>query len=118
MSNHVFHAHLDVCEQCRNNPAFLCRVGVATLQETVEQGARKGPSLDAFFAGHVHEHKPVEPEIDPVIHERIITAAVNAQHPEPPSILELMGNAPAEVKSMRQVADAVFGKGFSTLLDL
>lgn len=28
----AFHAHLDVCEQCRNNPFALCPTGLKLLE--------------------------------------------------------------------------------------
>lgn len=33
-----FHAHLDVCSQCRNHPFGLCSVGARLLREAAEGG--------------------------------------------------------------------------------
>jgi len=35
MNPDVYHAHLDVCSQCRNHPFNLCREGVQKLHEAV-----------------------------------------------------------------------------------
>lgn len=32
----AFHAHLDICEQCRERPFDLCRVGDALLRNAVQ----------------------------------------------------------------------------------
>jgi hypothetical protein len=32
----VFHQHLDVCEQCRDNPFALCVIGDRLLREAAE----------------------------------------------------------------------------------
>lgn len=116
MTDNVFHAHLDVCKQCHDNPAFLCPTGAAALRETAEQGARNAPSLDTFLAGEPCVHQSHKPEIDPVIHERILSAVHGQRHA--PRILDLMEHSPGEAKIMREVADKVFGRGFSALLDL
>ena len=35
----VFHAHLDVCQRCANEPFNLCAIGAAALRETVRAGS-------------------------------------------------------------------------------
>jgi hypothetical protein len=35
MSDNVFHNHLDVCAQCRNNPMLLCPEGSRQLHHQV-----------------------------------------------------------------------------------
>lgn len=35
MSDNIFHAHLDVCAQCRNNPFGLCEAGELALRAAV-----------------------------------------------------------------------------------
>lgn len=42
MSDNAFHDHLDVCEQCRNNPMMLCGEGSRRLQQQVS-GIDPGP---------------------------------------------------------------------------
>jgi hypothetical protein len=42
MSDNVFHDHLDVCDQCRNNPMFLCPEGNRRLHQQVV-GQDPGP---------------------------------------------------------------------------
>lgn len=38
MSNvNKFHEHLDVCEQCRENPFDLCKSGLMILNKTVNE---------------------------------------------------------------------------------
>jgi len=36
----VFHDHLDVCAQCRDNPLDLCATGARLLREAVDAGDR------------------------------------------------------------------------------
>lgn len=36
-SSDTFHAHLDACEQCRNEPFNLCPEGAKVLAESVEK---------------------------------------------------------------------------------
>ena len=38
----VFHAHLDVCRQCREHPFALCKFGEALLLKTAEDDALEG----------------------------------------------------------------------------
>lgn len=35
MTDNLFHAHLDVCRQCRDNPASLCKAGQIALRAAV-----------------------------------------------------------------------------------
>jgi hypothetical protein len=35
----AFHAHLDVCEQCREHPFALCPKGAAILEPVVQEDA-------------------------------------------------------------------------------
>jgi hypothetical protein len=37
-----FHAHLDVCKQCRDNPFGLCKVGEPLLLATADEEAIDG----------------------------------------------------------------------------
>lgn len=41
-SMQAFHAHLDVCKQCRDNPFGLCKTGEALLLATAEEDALVG----------------------------------------------------------------------------
>lgn len=36
--SHSFNDHLDVCEQCRENPFSLCSTGSRALRDSVESG--------------------------------------------------------------------------------
>lgn len=38
MSEDHFHAHLDSCSQCRNNPMALCFMGAVLLKAAAEGG--------------------------------------------------------------------------------
>ena len=38
-SMQAFHAHLDVCKQCRDNPFGLCKPGEKLLLATAEEDA-------------------------------------------------------------------------------
>ena len=37
-----FHAHLDVCAQCRNNPFSLCKIGARLLERAARLGFGDG----------------------------------------------------------------------------
>ena len=43
----AFHAHLEACKQCREQPFNLCAVGTPLLKLAAEEGAQiKWPPLD------------------------------------------------------------------------
>jgi hypothetical protein len=53
MSN-PFHNHLDVCEQCRENPFALCATGAQLLREAATGGERPSPmKLDAEIVNRI-----------------------------------------------------------------
>lgn len=37
--DHVFHQHLEVCPQCRDNPMGLCDHGAVALRQAVDEGS-------------------------------------------------------------------------------
>ena len=43
MDAKLFHAHLDECKQCRENPFGMCPIGQARLEEAV--GAQAPPKV-------------------------------------------------------------------------
>ena len=45
MADTSFHAHLEICEQCRDQPLALCSTGAAALKREVEHGgtSRRAP---------------------------------------------------------------------------
>lgn len=38
----AFHAHLDVCKQCRDHPFGLCKIGDTLIRATAEEEAIEG----------------------------------------------------------------------------
>lgn len=47
-----FHAHLDVCAQCRNNPMFLCVTGARLLRREAEGERRLEGTPFTISAAH------------------------------------------------------------------
>lgn len=46
IDQNVFHQHLDVCSQCRNNPFALCPEGARTLHQAVGDGQASSADVD------------------------------------------------------------------------
>lgn len=49
----VYHAHLDVCEQCREHPWKLCADGARLLSEAVTDSSRARDEAGASIGDHL-----------------------------------------------------------------
>lgn len=82
-AENVFHDHLDVCQQCREQPFNLCTIGGIALQAQVRSG--KPGLLDSFGLHHAADRAREESKQDDPLMQML--RHINGQlkdHPRPP----------------------------------